>query len=135
MATIQKEFELPLPADAVWAALRDFGAVDRLAAGFVTACALEEGGAVRRVTFHNGLEARERLVTLDDAARRVVYSATGGRATHHNAAAQVFEAGPDRCRFVWTTDLLPDALAPAIGQMMEQGAQAIRSALLTPPAR
>ena len=134
MATIHKEFELPVSVDAAWAALRDFGAVDRLAAGFVTACALEEGGAVRRVTFFNGMEARERLVTLDEAARRVVYSASGGRTTHHNASAQVLEAGPGRCRFLWTTDLLPDALAPAIGQMMEQGAQAIRSTL-TPPAR
>jgi carbon monoxide dehydrogenase subunit G len=134
MATIQKEFELPVSAEKAWAVLRDFGAVDRLAAGFVTACALEEDGAVRRVTFFNGMEARERLVTLDDAARRIVYSASGGRATHHNASAQVVAIGGERCRFVWTTDLLPDALAPAIGQMMEQGAQAIRSAL-TPPAR
>ena len=39
-----------------------------------------------------------------------------------------------RCRFVRTTDLLPEAGAPAIGQMMEAGAQAMRSAL-TPPAR
>ncbi|GAB3667680.1 SRPBCC family protein [Ramlibacter alkalitolerans] len=134
MATIHKEFELPIPAEAAWAALRDFGAVDRLAAGFVTACALEEEGAVRRVTFFNGMEARERLVTLDDAARRIVYSASGARATHHNASAQVVATGADSCRFVWITDLLPDALAPAIGQMMEQGVQAMRSAL-TPQAR
>jgi carbon monoxide dehydrogenase subunit G len=134
MATIHKEFELPVSADAAWAVLRDFGAVDRLAPGFVTACALEEGGAVRRVTFFTGMEARERLVTLDDAARRIAYSASGGRATHHNAAAQVLPQGPDRCRFVWTTDLLPDALAPAIAQMVERGAEAIRSGL-TPPRR
>jgi carbon monoxide dehydrogenase subunit G len=134
MATIHEEFEVPAPADAVWAVLREFGAVDRLAPGFVTACALEEDGAVRRVTFFNGMEVRERLVTRDEAARRLVYSATGGRATHHNAVAQVVEAGPGRCRFVWTTDLLPDAMAPAIAQMMKQGAQAMRSAL-TPPAR
>jgi carbon monoxide dehydrogenase subunit G len=133
MATIQKEFEIPAPAEAVWAVLREFGAADRLARGFVTACALEEGGAVRRVTFANGMEVRERLVTRDDAARRIVYSATGGRATHHNAAAQVLEAGPGRCRFVWTTDLLPDAIAPAIEQMMQAGMQAMRQAL-TPPA-
>jgi carbon monoxide dehydrogenase subunit G len=134
MATIHKEFDLPVAADAAWAALRAFGAVDRLAPGFVTACTLEEEGAVRHVTFFNGLQARERLVTLDDAARRIVYAASGGRTTHHNASAQIVEAGPDTCRFVWTTDLLPDALAPAIAQMVEQGAQAIRSGL-TPPAR
>jgi carbon monoxide dehydrogenase subunit G len=134
MATIRKEFEVPLGADTVWKALRDFGAVDRLAAGFVTQSVLEEEGAVRLVTFFNGMQVRERLVTLDDAQRRVVYTAVGGRATHHNASAQVFETGPERSRFVWTADLLPDAVAPAIEQMMEQGAKAIRSAL-TPPAR
>jgi carbon monoxide dehydrogenase subunit G len=134
MATIRKEFEVAAPADAVWAALRDFGGVQRLAAGFVTGCALEEEGAVRRVTFFNGIEVRERLVGCDDAVRRLAYTAFGGRTSHHNASAQVLEQGADRCRFVWITDLLPDAMAPAIDQMMERGAQAMRSAL-TPPAR
>ena len=134
MATIRKEFDVPAPAAAVWEVLRDFGALERLAPGFVTACALEEDGVVRRVTFFNGMEVRERLVTRDDAQRRIAYTAVGGRATHHNASAQVLEDGPGRCRFVWIADLLPDALAPAIEQMMERGAQVMRSAL-TPPAR
>ena len=131
MATIQEEFEVPAPAEQVWAVLREFGAVDQLAPGFVTACSLEEEGAVRALTFANGMQVRERLVTCDEAARRIVYSATGGRTSHHNAAAQVIALGPQRCRFVWTTDLLPDALAPAIGQMMAAGARAMQ-ARLTP---
>ena len=134
MATIHKEFEVPAPADAVWDVLRDFGDLQRLAAGFVTGCSLEEEGAVRLVTFFNGMQARERLVTRDDGARRIVYTAFGGRTTHHNASAQVLPHGADRCRFVWTTDLLPDEMAPAIAQMMQKGAEAMRSAL-TPPAR
>jgi carbon monoxide dehydrogenase subunit G len=135
MATIQEEFEVPSSAEEVWAALRDFGAVhEKLATGFVTACTLEEEGAVRLITFANGMQVRERLVTLDDAARRIVYSASGGRTTHHNAAAQVFALGPARCRFVWTTDLLPDAMAPAIAQMMASGAKAMQ-ARLTPARR
>ena len=134
MATIRKEFDVPAPAPDVWRALRDFGAVDRLAAGFVTACTLEEDGAVRRITFFNGMEVRERLVSLEEEARRIVYTAEGGRASHHNASAQVIALGPQRCRFVWITDLLPDAIAPAIGQMMERGAQAMQASL-TPPAR
>lgn len=132
MATIRQEFEVPASADAVWAALREFGAVhDKLATGFVTGCTLEEGGAVRLVTFANGMQARERLVTLDEAQRRIVYTASGGRASHHNAAAQVLPLAADRCRFVWVTDLLPDAIAPAIEQMMAAGAQAMQ-ARLTP---
>jgi carbon monoxide dehydrogenase subunit G len=134
MATVTREFEVPLPAAAVWAKLRDFTGLQDLAGGFVTACVGEEDGAVRRVTFFNGMEVRERLVTLDEDARRIVYTAVGGRAFHHNASAQVLELGGQRCRFVWTTDLLPDALAPAIAAMMDRGAQAMQ-ATLTPPAR
>ena len=134
MATIQQEFEVPAAAEEVWAALRDFGAVhEKLATGFVTACTLEQEGAVRLITFANGMQVRERLVTVDDAARRIVYSATGGRTTHHNASAQVLALGPGRCRFVWITDMLPDALAPAIGQMMASGAKAMQARLT--PAR
>jgi hypothetical protein len=44
------------------------------------------------VTFANGVTAREVIVDLDDERRRLVWSATGGRLTHHNAAAQVFAA-------------------------------------------
>ena len=129
MATIQRDIEVQASADAVWSVLRDFGGLLRLAPGFVTDCSLEEEGTVRLVTFFNGMQVRERLVTLDDQARRIAYAAIGGRTTHHNASAQVIPVAADRCRFVWTTDLLPDALAPAIGQMMEKGSEAMRSAL------
>jgi carbon monoxide dehydrogenase subunit G len=134
MASIVQEFEVSAPAERVWAMLRDFGGIDRLAAEFVTTCTLEEEGQVRLLTFFNGMQVRERLVASDEARMRIAYSASGGRATHHNASAQVIPEGPDRCRFVWTTDLLPDAVAPAIAQMMERGVQAMRS-VLTAPAR
>jgi carbon monoxide dehydrogenase subunit G len=130
MASIRKEFVVRSAPAQVWAALRDFGAVDRkLAAGFVTACSLEEDGAVRLVTFGNGMQVRERLVAVDDAQRRIVYTAQGGRATHHNASAQVIDAGDGTTRFIWITDLLPDAVAPAVEAMMDAGAKAMRATL------
>ncbi|MBC5783583.1 SRPBCC family protein [Ramlibacter sp. USB13] len=134
MATIRKDFEVPASAEAVWAVVREFGGLVRLAPGFVGACAVEEGGAVRLVTFANGMQVRERLVTLDDAMRRLAYTAEGGRASHYNGVVHVQPLADDRCRFEWTVDLLPDALAVPIGQMMAQGSEAMRSAL-TPPAR
>ena len=134
MASIVQEIEIPAPAESVWAVLRDFGGLLRLAPGFITGCTLEEEGQVRLVTFFNGMQLRERLVAIDEQRRRLAYTAVGGRASHHHASAQVIPQGPDRCRFVWITDALPDAAGPAIGQMMERGAQAMRSAL-TPPAR
>jgi carbon monoxide dehydrogenase subunit G len=130
MASIRKEFVVHCAPAQVWAALRDFGAVDRkLAAGFVTACALEEEGAVRLVTFANGMQVRERLVALDEAQRRIVYTAQGGRATHHNASAQAVDAGDGTTRFVWITDLLPHAVAPAVEAMMDAGVKSMRATL------
>ena len=48
-----------------------------------------EEGDVRVITFGNGMVVREKLVGIDDAARRVAYTVVGGGAAHHNASAQV----------------------------------------------
>ncbi len=124
MASIRQEVLIQAQPAQVWDALSDFFEVHtRLVPGFVTACE-RDGATVRKVVFFNGMSAREQLVTRDDAARRLVYTVVGGRASHHNASAQVFahEAGS---RLVWITDLLPDELAAPIGAMMEQGAAAM----------
>jgi carbon monoxide dehydrogenase subunit G len=129
MASIRREFAVRVAPAKVWAALRDFGRVHQvLAAGFVTACALEEQGQVRALTFANGLQARERLVGVDEERRRIAYTAQGGRAAHHHASAEVVAEG-DGSRIVWITDVLPDTLAPAIEAMMDAGAAAMRRTL------
>ncbi len=128
MASIHREILIEARPEAVWEALRDVGAIHRrLAPGFVTDVRLEEGARV--VTFGNGIVARELIVTVDDRARRLVWSAVGGRMTHHNASAQVFADGAGRSRFVWIADLLPHELAPAIAEMIEQGLAVIKRTL------
>ncbi|HSV51578.1 MAG TPA: SRPBCC family protein [Burkholderiaceae bacterium] len=128
MATIYKEFIVETGVDQAWDALRDFGAVhQRLAPGFVTDCRMEEGARV--VTFANGAVAREVLVGVDEAARRLCYSVVGGKATHHNASAQVFAEGVGRTRFVWITDVLPHEHAMFIEAMMGQGIEVMKKAL------
>ena len=62
------------------------------------------------VTFGNGMVARELIVDLDDAARRLAWSVVGGRMTHHNASLQIFAAEGGRSRAVWIADLLPHEL-------------------------
>ena len=127
MATLRKEIPVASGATAVWQALRDFGQVHtRVAPGFLTGLTMEDGDRI--VTFFNGLVARERLVTLDDAACRLVYAVVDGRASHYNAAVQVFPED-DGSRIVWTIDLLPDELAPAIAGMMDQAAGAMKKTL------
>ena len=74
------------------------------------------------------MTARERIVDIDDTARRVVWSAVGGRLSHHTASAQVLDdAGGSRV--VWIADLLPNELAPAIAAMIEQGLAAMKRTL------
>ena len=128
MASIHREVVLEVRPEAVWDALRDVGAIHRrLAPGFVTDVRLEDGARV--VTFGNGLVARELIVTVDDAARRLVWASVGGAMTHHNASAQVFAEGPERSRFVWIADLLPNELAPRIAAMIDQGLAVIKQTL------
>lgn len=129
MATVYKEFIVEADAAQVWDALRDFGAVHtRLAPGFLTGCELDGQGA-RIVHFANGLVARELLVALDEENRRLAYTVTDGKATHHHASAQVFAHGEGRARFVWITDVLPDGLAAYVEPMMAQGGAAMKKTL------
>jgi hypothetical protein len=127
MASIRREIEIAVKVETAWEALRDVGALHtRLARGFVTDTRMD--GADRLVTFADGSTVRERIVDVDDAARRVVWSAFGTAMTHHNASAQVFD--DEGCtRFVWIADLLPDTVAPRIAAMIEAGLAAIRRTL------
>jgi uncharacterized protein YndB with AHSA1/START domain len=128
MASIRKELVIDAPPDRVWAALRDLGNIhQRLARDFVVDTRLD--GDSRLVTFANGTVVRERIVDVDDAARRLAYSVVEWQATHHNASFQVFPDGERRSRLVWIADLLPHDLSAAVGGMMEQGSQAIKRTL------
>lgn len=128
MASVRREIAIEIPAAQVWDALRDVGALHtRLAVGFVTDCRLD--GDARVVTFANGMVAREVIIDVSESEQRVVWSAAGGRLTHHNASAQVFADGAGRSRLVWIADLLPNELAPAIALMIEQGTIAMKKTL------
>ena len=85
MASIRKELNVNASADHVWAALRDIGQVHtRLAREFVIDTRLD--GDSRLVTFANGEVVRERIVDIDDRARRLAYAVVDWRTTHHNAS-------------------------------------------------
>lgn len=128
MASIHREVSVEAEPERVWDAIRDVGAIhERLAPGFVVDTKLEEGA--RLVTFGNGVVARELIVDLDNAARRLVWSVVGGKMTHHNASLQVFEDGDRRSRVVWIADLLPSALAPYITGMIDQGMAVMKKTL------
>ncbi len=127
MASITKDFPIDTGPEAVWAAVRDFGAVHRLAPGFVTDTRLD--GDARIVTFHNGNVARELFVDCDDAQRRLVYAIINERVKHYSASMQVLGDGQARSRVIWIVDVLPKEIAPYISGQMDQGVLAMQKAL------
>ncbi len=67
------------PVEAVWAAVRDFGALAAWHPG-IARSVVEQGhdpdvvGCIRELTLHDGGIARERLVMLDDSRYRFTYN-------------------------------------------------------------
>lgn len=121
MASIRKIVHTTARTEDVWAAIADIGALHtRLVPGFVIDTKLEPGARI--VTFGNGMVVREPIISVDPTARRLVWTASGGRATHYNSSVEV-TAGPAGGSMVtWTSDFLPDSLEAEINGAMEMGA-------------
>jgi hypothetical protein len=133
MAYIRKEILINASPQDVWSAVGDWGALhERLVPGFVVDTALD--GKDRIVTFSTGMVLREVLIALDEQARRLSWSVVDGPYTHHNASAQVLSEGESACKFVWIADLLPDELATATSEAMEQGTKVVKRTLESNPA-
>src|SRR5689334_22745490 len=134
MASVVREQVIRTSAVEAWDAVADFGRVhERLVPGFVTAC--EVDGDVRTVTFASGVRVRERLVAVDARRRRLVYTNELEGVDHHSASVEVHDLGDGTCRFVWITDVLPDAAAPMIGEAMSAGMEAVGRTLGAPAGR
>lgn len=127
MATVRKEIATRARPEDVWAAIRDIGALHtRLVPGFVVDTRLEPG--VRIVTFGNGMVVREPIVTIDDRAMRLVWSAEGARTTHYNSSVQVLADG-EAARVIWIADFLPDGVADAIDAAITAGSTIMQKTL------
>lgn len=130
MAGIHVEILIHQSADAIWDAARDVGALHtRLVPGFVVDTVMEAGASppVRLVTFANGARARETIVSLDDARRRLAWRIDGPGVEHHNGVLQLFEEGPGETRVTWTADVLPDSLVEAYRPGMARGLEVMKA--------
>ncbi|HEY6365496.1 MAG TPA: hypothetical protein VI585_11975 [Candidatus Binatia bacterium] len=76
---------------------------------------------------------RELIVNVDDKACRHSWSARGEPLTHHNASIQVFADGDNKCRVVWIADLMPNEVAEAIAEMIQQGLNTMKQTLESSP--
>ena len=126
MTSLRQDITVTAAPDDVWDALRDFGALhERLVRGFVVDA--KSDGTERVITFFNGAEVRELLVSVDEDRRRLAYAIVDGF-THYQGAATVVPDG-NGSRLVWEVDLLPDDAAPAVAELMAAGADAMRRTL------
>jgi uncharacterized protein YndB with AHSA1/START domain len=130
MATVRVETLIELPADRVWAAVADVGAVHRrMLPGRVAQVRLD--GDARILTMPDGSEIRELIVAVDHEDRRMAYTVVAGQRmplTYHHAAFQVFDEGP-RSRLVWVTDVLPHAMAAQVRPRVERGIAEIKEVI------
>jgi Polyketide cyclase / dehydrase and lipid transport len=128
MATIRSEIKTAAKSEDVWSAVSDVGALHtRLVTGFVAGTRLEPGARI--VTFVNGVILREPIVTIDDEARRLVWTHDGGRAKHYNGSLQVSALPDGSTSVVWTADFLPDDIHGYFSQAIKAGMAAMQRTL------
>lgn len=70
-----------------------------------------------------------RLAQAAGSGLRRRHETGGGRATHYNAALEVLVGAGEATRVVWTVDLLPDDMAPAIAAAMDAGMSVMKKTL------
>lgn len=126
MSSLRKETYINCKPEVLWAAIKNLGNIYQLFPGVLTASHMINN-ETRVVTFANGMEVQERIITVDNAAKRFVYAAVkGGVTTHHNASWQVFDDGHGGSHFVWISDFLPDSATQPVEELTDSGCQALK---------
>ena len=134
MASIHIESPVAVSADTAWRALREVGEAGKLFAPVLDGAELH--GDMRTVHFANGPLLHERIIDVDEPHRRVAYSVLDSPGlTYHHASMQIVDEGPQRCRFVWTTDFLPAESAANLRPVIEAGTHAFKVNLESIPGR
>lgn len=127
MTTVRDEISIDVPAAFAWTKLKDVSRTHELFPGVLVGSSLE--GDIRTVTFANGSAVQERIISIADELRRIAYTVLGGRFEHHASSMQIEAIDADHCRFVWTSDFLPDSRAETVRPLMSLGCAALKRAL------
>jgi Polyketide cyclase / dehydrase and lipid transport len=128
MASIKKTVDIMRGAEEAWSALRLVGNAHKLFAPVLADAELE--GDLRTARFANGMIVHERILDIDEAARRVAYTVVDGPGmSYHHASMQIVEAGQGRCRFVWITDFLPADAGAGLAPLIDHGTSALKANL------
>jgi hypothetical protein len=130
VASNRVQVDTRAPLAKVWAVVRNIGALHtELVPGFVIDTQVELDGSARLVTFAHGTKLREPIITIDDEMKRLAWSADSPNFRHYNSSVDVIDLGNGMTRVVWTSDFLPETLAPQMRSAMAAGAKAMQAAL------
>jgi hypothetical protein len=131
MASIRQEILIGASAELVWHVLRDVAAVhQRLLPGRVIDTRID--GDHRFLTFPDGHVVHELIIAVDDELKRLAYAVVEGArppAEFHHATFEIRPQGAGASWLIWTTDVLPHALAEVIRVRMERGAEEMKVAI------
>lgn len=127
MASITKTIPAAAGSKVAWKKISDIGAVDKLVE-MIASCSLD--GDVRTCTLPDGQAIKERVITVDEDVKRVVYTVTEGPLPmeFHCASVQVVEED-NQTNVVWIVDVKPDELAAPLSEMMDGAAQSMAAIL------
>ncbi|MFA6229162.1 MAG: SRPBCC family protein [Rhodanobacter sp.] len=104
MTNIQVTQRLPVPAEAVWALIGDFGGLHRWHPQ-VSRLDLSWEGRIRTLHYTDGSRAVERLEARNDLACRLVYVLVDGSLPLHGCRSRLeVQADGDQCIVIWSTD-------------------------------
>ena len=123
MVSVKVSETIGASAERVWELVRDFGGVERYAAG-IEKCTVEgQGiGAVRTLGLPGGLSLQERLEAFDDAGRRLSYAIVAGPipVASYLATIEVCDEGSG-CRIDWSSHFEPKGITDEQGRAMIEG--------------
>lgn len=123
MPTLYRETRLEAPADEVWRALEDVGAINQLI-DFLGEVTLD--GDVRTCDLGEHGRLEELMVSVDSKFRRVAYSVKESPFgfTHHHGSMQALPDG-GATRFVWWTDFQPAEVEEPLAGAIDDALAAI----------
>ena len=129
MPTVRQETLIHVSPEKAWAAIRDVGAFHRLVPGLTADTKME--GNERTLVLADGSTVKERIVSLDEEERRLVFAVQEGRMPliHHNASFQILPDSEGNSRFVWVTDFLPAELTSMLQGQAERVSEVIKQTL------
>jgi carbon monoxide dehydrogenase subunit G len=110
--------------DAVWEKVGDFGGIGAFFPG-IDSFRLEGDD---RIIGMFGMEIRERLVSRDDAARRITYSVVDGVPIDSHEATITVEPDGEGSKVTWAYAVTPDEMAPIFGDTYKAALATLESA-------